>query len=91
MPFQNKDIEIEENDIFYLFSDGFIDQFGGENGKKYRSRRFKHLLLEIHKKPLEIQKKTLHHHAVQVRCVEQLVLPQFMNSVFDIYGCDSGW
>ncbi|MBU8891249.1 MAG: SpoIIE family protein phosphatase [Bacteroidales bacterium] len=56
IPFQNNDIEFEPGDMFYLFSDGFIDQFGGDDGKKYRSRRFKHMLLEIHNKPLEIQK-----------------------------------
>lgn len=60
IPFQNYEIEYQEDDIFYLFSDGFIDQFGGENGKKYRSRRFKHLLLEIHDKPLEEQKTILY-------------------------------
>ena len=56
MPFQNNEIEYEDNDIFYLFSDGFIDQFGGDDGKKFRSRRFKHMLLEIHEKPLVIQR-----------------------------------
>ncbi len=59
IPFQNNEIEFEPGDIFYLFSDGFTDQFGGDDGKKYRSRRFKHLLLEIHNKPLEIQKDLL--------------------------------
>jgi serine phosphatase RsbU (regulator of sigma subunit) len=59
IPFQNNEIEFEPGDIFYLFSDGFIDQFGGDDGKKYRTRRFKHLLLEIHNKPLEIQKDLL--------------------------------
>jgi serine phosphatase RsbU (regulator of sigma subunit) len=59
IPFQNHEIELQEDDIFYLFSDGFIDQFGGDFGKKYRSRRFKHLLLKIHDKPLDEQKKML--------------------------------
>jgi len=59
IPFQNHEIEYRKDDIFYLFSDGFIDQFGGDYGKKYRSRRFKHLLLKIHDKPLDEQKKLL--------------------------------
>ncbi|MFC2151772.1 PP2C family protein-serine/threonine phosphatase [Bacteroidota bacterium] len=59
IPFQNNEIEYEEGDIFYLFSDGLLDQFGGDEGKKYRARRFKHMLLEIHNKPLEIQKDQL--------------------------------
>ncbi|MCB2196630.1 MAG: SpoIIE family protein phosphatase [Bacteroidetes bacterium] len=56
IPFQNHEIEYQEKDVFYLFSDGLVDQFGGDEGKKFRARRFKKLLLEIHKKPLEIQK-----------------------------------
>lgn len=56
IPFKNNEIEFDKNDIFYLFSDGFIDQFGGDDGKKFRSRRFKHLLLEIHEKPMIIQR-----------------------------------
>ncbi|MFC2104644.1 PP2C family protein-serine/threonine phosphatase [Bacteroidota bacterium] len=59
IPFQNNEIEYEEGDVFYLFSDGLLDQFGGEEGKKYRTRRFKHMLLEIHNKPFEIQKDHL--------------------------------
>jgi serine phosphatase RsbU (regulator of sigma subunit) len=61
IPFQYHEIEYRKDDIFYLFSDGFIDQFGGDYGKKYRSRRFKHLLLKIHDKPLDEQKKLLIH------------------------------
>ncbi len=56
IPFQNHEIEFQKEDIFYLFSDGLLDQFGGDDGKKFRARRFKRLLLEIHQKPLEIQK-----------------------------------
>ena len=56
IPFKNNEIEYQDKDIFYLFSDGFIDQFGGDDGKKFRSRRFKHMLLEIHEKPIIIQR-----------------------------------
>ncbi len=56
IPFKNNEIEYTPTDIFYLFSDGYIDQFGGDDGKKFRSRRFKHLLLEIHEKPMVIQR-----------------------------------
>jgi ligand-binding sensor domain-containing protein/serine phosphatase RsbU (regulator of sigma subunit) len=48
-------IKLEKNDIFYLFSDGYADQFGGPEGKKYKYRRFRHLLLTIHKLPLDQQ------------------------------------
>ena len=56
IPFLNNEIEYEDDDMFYLFSDGYTDQFGGDKGKKFSSRRFKHMLLDIYKKPLIIQK-----------------------------------
>ncbi len=52
----NTKIKLQKNDIFYLFSDGYADQFGGPEGKKYKYRRFRHLLLTIHKLPLEQQR-----------------------------------
>jgi serine phosphatase RsbU (regulator of sigma subunit) len=48
-------IKLKKDDIFYLFSDGYADQFGGPEGKKFKYRRFRHLLLTIHKLPLEQQ------------------------------------
>ncbi|HAN18601.1 MAG: hypothetical protein A2X13_13770 [Bacteroidetes bacterium GWC2_33_15] len=59
IPFQNHEIELQEGDTFYLFTDGFIDQFGGEQGKKFRSRRFRHMLLGMNNKPMNDQKKLL--------------------------------
>jgi ligand-binding sensor domain-containing protein/serine phosphatase RsbU (regulator of sigma subunit) len=57
--FQNHDIDILPDDMIYMFTDGYVDQFGGPEGKKYKFRRFRHLLLSIHKYPLEIQRKYL--------------------------------
>ncbi len=42
-------------DMIYLFTDGYADQFGGPEGKKYKYRRFRHLLLNIHKLPVDQQ------------------------------------
>jgi serine phosphatase RsbU (regulator of sigma subunit) len=44
---------------FYIYSDGFEDQFGGKNHKKYMSKNLKKLLLEIHSKPKEKQREIL--------------------------------
>jgi hypothetical protein len=41
---------------FYLFTDGYADQFGGEKGKKFKYKPFKELLLSINKNPMEKQK-----------------------------------
>lgn len=58
--FTKHEIPIQKNDIIYLFSDGYADQFGGPEGKKFKYRRFRHLLLNIHKLPIEDQKAILH-------------------------------
>jgi len=45
----------DEGYSFYIFSDGFVDQFGGVKGKKFMSRNFKKLVLELQKLPLSEQ------------------------------------
>jgi len=47
-PFTNHLINIQPNDCFYLFSDGYADQFGGPNDKKFTYKRLKELFLSIH-------------------------------------------
>ncbi len=46
-PFTNHVIKLEKGDCIYVFSDGVIDQFGGEKGKKLGSKRIKELLLAV--------------------------------------------
>ena len=46
-------------DIIYLFSDGYADQFGGPQGKKFGYRNFKQFLLENSTQPLNIQHEKL--------------------------------
>jgi serine phosphatase RsbU (regulator of sigma subunit) len=53
--YTNHQFEIQENDIFYLFTDGYADQFGGPNGKKFMYRQFKEVLQRIHTMPVEMQ------------------------------------
>jgi len=43
----------------YLYSDGFQDQFGGEEGKKFMRKRFKQLLFDVHEEPMAFQKNIL--------------------------------
>jgi serine phosphatase RsbU (regulator of sigma subunit) len=57
--FTCKTIDVNKNDMVYLFSDGFIDQFGGPSSKRFLLKRFKELLLTNHKNPLEKQKELL--------------------------------
>ena len=53
--FSDHVIQLREGDIIYIFTDGFADQFGGPEGKKYKYRRFRHLLLALHQLPMERQ------------------------------------
>ena len=46
VPFTNHEIEICEGDTLYMFSDGYVDQFGGERGRKFMIKRFKEMLVE---------------------------------------------
>jgi serine phosphatase RsbU (regulator of sigma subunit) len=45
-PFSNHEIDLIKNDVIYLYTDGYADQFGGENDKKLKSANFKKLLLK---------------------------------------------
>lgn len=57
--FKNNEIDVMPGDCCYLFSDGFEDQFGGSENKKFMSRRFEDLLREISPLPVADQKKML--------------------------------
>jgi serine phosphatase RsbU (regulator of sigma subunit) len=57
--YTDNEIELQDDDIFYLFSDGYVDQFGGLDNKKYMYRRFRYLLRTIHGFPAETQKSIL--------------------------------
>jgi len=57
--FSLKEIEILKDDIIYIFSDGYYDQFGGIECRKFMKYRFLELLLKIHKLPFSQQKDIL--------------------------------
>jgi serine phosphatase RsbU (regulator of sigma subunit) len=57
--FNRSTFKLQEGDILYLFSDGYADQFGGPENKKFMYRRLRHLLLTISKYPLNDQERIL--------------------------------
>ena len=63
-PFQNNQVQLGKGDIFYLFSDGFADQFGGEVGKKFKYKSFKKLLISLQERPIGFHKKELENHFI---------------------------
>ncbi|MCF6239722.1 MAG: SpoIIE family protein phosphatase [Bacteroidales bacterium] len=52
-------VQLQKGDSFYIFSDGFVDQFGGPKGSKLMTKRFKELLLNNYEKSMDEQKKIL--------------------------------
>jgi len=58
-PFSQAELPLVSGYALYLLSDGYEDQFGGPQGKKFLSRAFKRLLLQIQDKPMEEQKMIL--------------------------------
>jgi serine phosphatase RsbU (regulator of sigma subunit) len=58
-PYTDHEIDLLDNDIFYIFSDGYVDQFGGTENKKFMYRRFRYLLMTIHNFPVNDQKAIL--------------------------------
>jgi PAS domain S-box-containing protein len=53
------DFVLQKNDVLYMTSDGYVDQLGGEKGRKFMRKIFKELLIEIHELPMEQQEKIL--------------------------------
>ena len=58
-PFTNHEFQLEKGDMVYGFTDGFVDQFGGDDGKKMKSKRFKEQLILNASQDVEIQKEKL--------------------------------
>ena len=56
LPYITHTFELKKGDSIYIFSDGYVDQFGGEKGKKFKSKAFKSLLLSIQNKTMEEQR-----------------------------------
>lgn len=57
--FTNNEIQLQKNDCLYIFSDGYVDQFGGKSGKKLLTKTLKETLLKIHSEPMDSQKEIL--------------------------------
>jgi serine phosphatase RsbU (regulator of sigma subunit) len=57
--FNKHEISLAQPTTFYIFSDGYQDQFGGKEGKKFMVKRFRDLLISIHHQPMKEQKQIL--------------------------------
>jgi serine phosphatase RsbU (regulator of sigma subunit) len=59
-PFTNYELSLQKGDTIYLYSDGYPDQFGGPDNKKFSYPRFRQTLLDIYSSSMPEQKETLH-------------------------------
>ncbi|MBN1115845.1 MAG: SpoIIE family protein phosphatase [Bacteroidales bacterium] len=58
-PFTNHEFKLKKGDMIYLFTDGYPDQFGGPEGKKYKYKPFRKLLTECSILRTEEQEKKI--------------------------------
>ncbi|MFW5699595.1 MAG: tetratricopeptide repeat protein [Bacteroidota bacterium] len=59
--FTNHEIAVEPNDMIYLFSDGYVDQFGGKHGHRFKAGPFEELLKSICHRSMKEQHDILEH------------------------------
>lgn len=52
-------LPLQKDDLIILFTDGYVDQFGGADKKKFKQSRFKELLLKVANEPLDEQQKII--------------------------------
>ncbi|MEE4197695.1 MAG: tetratricopeptide repeat protein [Bacteroidales bacterium] len=57
--FTSHQYQLQKQDVLYLFSDGYVDQFGGKDGMKLKMKPFKELLVKISREPMDKQQKAL--------------------------------
>jgi serine phosphatase RsbU (regulator of sigma subunit)/HAMP domain-containing protein len=72
-PYKNHIIDLLSDDMIYVFSDGYVDQFGGPKGRKFMANRFRNLLLEICDKPVDEQKTILDKKLIEWQGVHEQV------------------
>ncbi len=79
--FSNNILDLRKNDMIYIFSDGFADQFGGPEERKFRYKPFKELLVNIHKQDMVKQKKLLekkfHHWKGDLEQIDDILIIGF--------------
>ncbi len=55
----NHSVQLKKGDCFYIFSDGYVDQFGGKDNKKFKTSKFQELLISINNQAMPEQEKSI--------------------------------
>ncbi|MBL4715604.1 MAG: SpoIIE family protein phosphatase [Bacteroidia bacterium] len=63
--YNNHEVQLKEGDTFYIFSDGYVDQFGGPKNKKYKSKNLNSFLLKINSQSMKDQGLALEKEFIQ--------------------------
>jgi serine phosphatase RsbU (regulator of sigma subunit) len=71
--FHTKKTQLNKGDVIYIFTDGYVDQFGGEKGKKLMKSNFKKLILDIAMMEMKAQKQQLQDFFIQYKGNEEQV------------------
>jgi serine phosphatase RsbU (regulator of sigma subunit) len=59
IPFKTNVLQLKKNDLIYIFTDGYQDQFGGAKGKKFKTAALKNLFLSIHSLSMDKQQNEI--------------------------------
>lgn len=57
--FKQQKIDLHKEDCLYIFTDGYADQFGGPEGKKFMTKNFKSMVQSLSKKPMSEQEREI--------------------------------
>jgi serine phosphatase RsbU (regulator of sigma subunit) len=52
-------VKLQTGDTVYVFSDGYVDQYGGTQRKKFKTQKFKELLLSVQAESMESKNRSL--------------------------------
>ena len=63
--FKNNVIKTNKGDVFYMFSDGYVDQFHFETNEKFKSKRFQEMFKNNYSKSMSDQKKVVGNQIVE--------------------------
>ncbi len=58
-PFESHTFQLQTGDTVYIFSDGYVDQFGGAKNRKFKAANLRKLLLTIRDDPMDLQRQKL--------------------------------
>jgi len=71
--FTTHEIQLRAGDMVYMFTDGYVDQFGGENAKKFKTKPFKEMLVSISGKGIDEQKSIIEERFYQHKAKQEQV------------------